>query len=107
LLADPQRPKDVPVKKIEAIIKPFRLEDVKTALTQLGIEGMTITEVKGCGHQRGHVEFYQGDEYTMVFLPKLKIDLVVPDSQVEAAVSAIVAAARTGKIGDGKVEQAL
>jgi len=64
---------------------------------------MTITEVKGCGHQRGHVEFYQGDEYTMVFLPKLKIDLVVPDSQVEAAVSAIVAAARTGKIGDGKV----
>jgi nitrogen regulatory protein P-II 1 len=103
LLADPQRPKDVPVKKIEAIIKPFRLEDVKTALTQLGIEGMTITEVKGCGHQRGHVEFYQGDEYTMVFLPKLKIDLVVPDSQVEAAVSAIVAAARTGKIGDGKV----
>jgi len=91
------------MKKIEAIIKPFRLEDVKSALAQLGIEGMTLTEVTGCGHQRGHTEFYQGNEYTTVFLPKLKIDLVVADSQVEAVVSAIVNAAKTGKIGDGKV----
>jgi nitrogen regulatory protein PII len=91
------------VKKIEAIIKPFRLEDVKDALAKLGVEGMTLTEVKGCGHQRGHTEIYQGSEYTMVFVPKLKIDLVVPDIQVEAAVNAIVQAAKTGKIGDGKV----
>jgi nitrogen regulatory protein P-II 1 len=91
------------VKKIEAIIKPFRLEDVKSALAQLGVEGMTMTEVKGCGHQRGHTEIYQGSEYTMDFLPKLKIDLVVADSLVEAAVNAIVNAAKTGKIGDGKV----
>jgi nitrogen regulatory protein PII len=79
------------------------LEDVKDALAKLGVEGMTLTEVKGCGHQRGHTEIYQGSEYTTVFLPKLKIDLVVPDSQVEAAVNAIVHAAKTGKIGDGKV----
>jgi nitrogen regulatory protein PII len=91
------------VKKIEAIIKPFRLEDVKDALAKLGVEGMTLTEVKGCGHQRGHTEIYQGSEYTMVFVPKLKIDLVVSDAQVEAAVNAIVQAAKTGKIGDGKV----
>jgi nitrogen regulatory protein P-II 1 len=91
------------VKKIEAIIKPFRLEDVKDALAKLGVEGMTLTEVKGCGHQRGHTEIYQGSEYTTVFLPKLKIDLIVADSQVEAAVNAIVNAAKTGKIGDGKV----
>jgi nitrogen regulatory protein PII len=91
------------VKKIEAIIKPFRLEDVKIALAHIGIEGMTITEVKGCGHQRGHLEFYQGNEYTTEFLPKLKIDLVVADSQVESAVNAIVNAAKTGKIGDGKI----
>jgi nitrogen regulatory protein P-II 1 len=91
------------MKKIEAIIKPFRLEDVKTALGQLGIQGMTITEVKGCGHQRGHSEYYQGAEYTTDFLPKLKIDLVVTDTQVEAAVNAIVNAAKTGKIGDGKI----
>ena len=91
------------MKKIEAIIKPFRLEDVKDALAKLGVEGMTLTEVKGCGHQRGHTEIYQGSEYTMVFVPKLKIDLVVSDAQVEAAVNAIVQAAKTGKIGDGKV----
>ena len=91
------------MKKIEAIIKPFRLEDVKNALARLGIEGMTLTEVKGCGHQRGQTEIYQGSEYTMDFLPKLKIDLVVADSQVEHAVNAIVHAAKTGKIGDGKV----
>jgi nitrogen regulatory protein PII len=91
------------VKKIEAIIKPFRLEDVRNALDKLGIEGMTLMEAKGCGHQRGHSEFFQGNEYTMDFLPKLKIDLVVADSKVEAAVNAIVQAAKTGKIGDGKI----
>jgi nitrogen regulatory protein P-II 1 len=93
----------VPMKKIEAIIKPFRLEDVKTALDHLGIVGMTLTEVKGCGHQRGHTEIYQGSEYTTDFLPKLKIDLVVPDALAEAVVNAIVHAAKTGKIGDGKI----
>jgi nitrogen regulatory protein P-II 1 len=91
------------MKKIEAIIKPFKLEDVKNSLAELGVEGMTLTEVKGCGHQKGRTEFYQGSEYTMDFLPKVKIDLVVADAQVEAAVNAIVNAAKTGKIGDGKV----
>lgn len=91
------------MKKIEAIIKPFRLEDVKTALNHLGIVGMTLTEVKGCGHQRGHTEIYQGSEFTMEFLPKLKIDLVVPDSLAEAAINAIVHSAKTGKVGDGKI----
>jgi nitrogen regulatory protein P-II 1 len=91
------------VKKIEAIIKPFRLEDVKDALAQLGLQGMTLIEVKGCGHQRGHTEIYQGSEYTMAFVPKLKIILVVADSQVEAAVAAIMHTAKTGKIGDGKI----
>jgi nitrogen regulatory protein PII len=91
------------MKKIEAIIKPFRLEDVKNALAHIGVEGMTLTEVKGCGHQKGHTEIYQGSEYTMDFLPKLKIDLVVTDAQVDAAVNAIVNAAKTGKIGDGKI----
>ncbi|HEV7924641.1 MAG TPA: P-II family nitrogen regulator [Verrucomicrobiae bacterium] len=91
------------MKKIEAIIKPFRLEEVKDALARLGIEGMTLTEVKGCGHQKGHTEIYQGSEYTMEFLPKLKIDLVLADSLVEAVVNAIVHSAKTGKIGDGKV----
>ena len=91
------------MKKIEAIIKPFRLEDVMNALALLGIEGMTLTEVKGHGHQRGHTELYHGSEYTTEFLPKLKIDLVVSDSRVEAAVDAIITAAKTGKIGDGKV----
>ena len=91
------------MKKIEAIIKPFRLEEVKNALAQLGLHGMTMTEVKGHGHQRGHTEIYYGSEYTTEFLPKLKIELVVADSQVEAAVVAIVDSAKTGKIGDGKV----
>jgi nitrogen regulatory protein PII len=102
-LAEQEKAESVFVKKIEAIIKPFRLEEVKDALAKLGVEGMTLTEVKGCGHQRGHTEIYQGSEYTMEFVPKLKIDLVVPDAQVEAAVSAIIEAAKTGKIGDGKV----
>lgn len=91
------------MKKIEAIIKPFRLEDVRHALAELGIKGMTLVEVKGCGRQRGHTEFYQGNEYRTDFLPKLRLDLVVPDSQLEGAVNAIVHSARTGKIGDGKV----
>jgi nitrogen regulatory protein PII len=96
-------PRQTRVKKIEAIIKPFRLEDVRNALEKLGIGGMTLSEAKGCGHQRGHSEYYQGSEYVSDFLPKLKIDLVVQDSKVDAAVNAIVNAAKTGKVGDGKI----
>jgi nitrogen regulatory protein P-II 1 len=91
------------MKKIEAIIKPFKLEDVKDALGEVGIEGMTISEVKGFGRQKGHTEIYRGSEYTVDFLPKIKIELVLGDGQVEAAIAAIVKSARTGKIGDGKV----
>ena len=91
------------MKKIEAIIKPFKLEDVKSALTALGIQGMTVVEVKGFGRQKGHTEIYRGSEYTVDFLPKVKIETVVADSQKDAAVAAIVKAAKTGKIGDGKV----
>ena len=91
------------MKKIEAIIKPFKLEEVKESLADLGIEGMTVSEVKGFGRQKGHTEIYRGSEYTVDFLPKLKVDLVVPDSQVQTAVNAIVKAAKTGKIGDGKI----
>jgi nitrogen regulatory protein PII len=91
------------MKKIEAIIKPFKLEEVKDALAEIGAEGMTITEVKGFGRQKGHTEIYRGSEYTVDFLPKIKIELVVADSRVDAAVQAIVKAAKTGKIGDGKV----
>ena len=91
------------MKKIEAIIKPFKLEDVKEALAALGIEGMTVIEVKGFGRQKGHTEIYRGSEYTVDFLPKIKIEVVVADSLAAPAVDAIVKAARTGKIGDGKV----
>ncbi len=91
------------MKKIEAIIKPFKLEDVKEALSGLGVEGMTVSEVKGFGRQKGHTEIYRGSEYTVDFLPKIKIEIVLADSQVTAAVEAIVKAAKTGKIGDGKV----
>lgn len=91
------------MKKIEAIIKPFKLEDVKEALAGLGVEGMTVTEVKGFGRQKGHTEIYRGSEYTVDFLPKLKIEVVLADAGVVAAVDAIVKAAKTGKIGDGKV----
>lgn len=91
------------MKRIEAIIKPFRLDDVKTALQEAGLVGMTVTEVKGFGRQKGHTEIYRGSEYTVDFLPKLKVELVVPDSQVQAAVDAIIKAAKTGKIGDGKI----
>ena len=91
------------MKKIEAIIKPFKLEEVKDALSEIGIEGMTVSEVKGFGRQKGHTEIYRGSEYTVDFLPKVKIETVVADSQKDAAVAAIVKAAKTGKIGDGKV----
>ena len=91
------------MKKIEAIIKPFKLEEVKDALSEIGVEGMTITEVKGFGRQKGHTEIYRGSEYTVDFLPKIKIEAVVADGRLDAAVAAIVKAAKTGKIGDGKV----
>ena len=91
------------MKKIEAIIKPFKLEEVKEALSDLGIEGMTVTEVKGFGRQKGHTEIYRGSEYTVDFLPKIKIEVVLGDSMVENATTAVVKAAKTGKIGDGKV----
>ena len=91
------------MKKIEAIIKPFKLEEVKDALGDVGIEGMTVSEVKGFGRQKGHTEIYRGSEYTVDFLPKIKIEMVLPDASVEAAVGAIIKAAKTGKIGDGKI----
>ncbi len=91
------------MKKIEAVIKPFKLEEVKDALADIGVEGMTVSEVKGFGRQKGHTEIYRGSEYTVDFLPKIKIEVVVTDALVEQAVSSIVKAAKTGKIGDGKV----
>jgi len=94
--------KDI-MKKIEAIIKPFKLEEVKDAIHELGIQGMTVTEAKGFGRQKGHTEIYRGSEYTVDFLPKLKIELVITDDLVERAVAAIIKGAKTGKIGDGKI----
>ncbi len=91
------------MKKIEAIIKPFKLEDVKEALTELGAHGLTVTEVKGFGRQKGHTELYRGAEYKIDFLPKVKIDVVIDDNLVETAIEKITEAARTGKIGDGKI----
>jgi nitrogen regulatory protein PII len=91
------------MKKIEAIIKPFKLEDVKAALAELGVEGMTVSEVKGFGRQKGHTEIYRGSEYTVDFLPKIKVEVVLGDNLVATAVDAIVKAAKTGKIGAGKV----
>ena len=91
------------MKKLEAIVKPFKLDNVKEALTGMGIEGMTVVEVKGFGRQKGHTEIYRGSEYTVDFLPKLKLEIVVTDANAQAAVKAIVGAAKTGKIGDGKV----
>jgi nitrogen regulatory protein P-II 1 len=91
------------MKKIEAIIKPFKLNDVKTALNEIGIQGMTVTEVKGFGRQKGHTEIYRGSEYTVDFLPKIKIESILPDNLAAQAVQAIIKAAKTGKIGDGKV----
>ena len=91
------------MKKIEAIIKPFKLEEVKDALAEIGIEGMTVSEVKGFGRQKGHTEIYRGSEYTVDFLPKIKVEVVLPANLVQQATDAIVKAARTGKIGDGKI----
>ena len=91
------------MKKIEAIIKPFKLNDVKDALHEVGLQGMTVTEVKGFGRQKGHTEIYRGSEYTVDFLPKIKIEIVLADHLVTVATEAIIKAARTGKIGDGKV----
>ncbi len=91
------------MKKVEAIIKPFKLDDVRESLSNIGVTGMTAMEVKGFGRQKGHTELYRGAEYVVDFLPKLKIDIVVRDDQVEACIEAITSAARTGKIGDGKI----
>lgn len=95
--------KSEPMKKIEAIIKPFKLDDVVDALNEVGVEGLTVSEVRGYGRQKGRTEIYKGAEYVIDFLPKVKIEIVVADEFVDAAVNAIVEAARTGKIGDGKV----
>jgi len=91
------------MKKIEAIIKPFKLEDVKDALSEVGVQGMTVTEVKGFGRQKGHTEIYRGSEYTVDFLPKVKLEIVVEDATADRVIDAIVKTANTGKIGDGKV----
>jgi nitrogen regulatory protein P-II 1 len=91
------------MKKIEAIIKPFKLEDVRKALSELGVQGMTVTEVKGFGRQKGHTELYRGAEYVVDFMPKAKIEVVIENGQVDPCIDAIIKAARTGKIGDGKI----
>ena len=91
------------MKKIEAVIKPFKLDEVREALSEVGVTGLTVTEVKGFGRQKGHTELYRGAEYVVDFLPKLRIDVVVDDARVDAAIEAIIKAARTGKIGDGKI----
>jgi nitrogen regulatory protein P-II 1 len=91
------------MKKIEAIIKPFKVNEVKDALHDIGVQGMTLTEVKGCGRQKGHTEIYRGSEYTVDFLPKVKVEIVVPDPLLPSVVEVIIQAAATGKIGDGKI----
>jgi len=91
------------MKKIEAVIKPFKLDEVREALSEIGISGLTVTEVKGFGRQKGHTELYRGAEYVVDFLPKIKIEIVVNEEQVDPAIDAIIKAARTGKIGDGKI----
>jgi len=91
------------MKKIEAIFKPFKLDEVREALSEIGVSGLTVTEVKGFGRQKGHTELYRGAEYVVDFLPKVKIDVVVPDNLLDTAIDAIVKSARTGKIGDGKI----
>ncbi|MDP2737599.1 MAG: P-II family nitrogen regulator [Pseudorhodobacter sp.] len=91
------------MKKIEAIIKPFKLDEVKEALQEVGIQGLTVTEIKGFGRQKGHTELYRGAEYVVDFLPKVKIEVVLADDMVDAAIEAVIAAARTDKIGDGKI----
>jgi nitrogen regulatory protein P-II 1 len=96
-------PGEGPLKKIEAIIKPFKLDEVKEALQEIGIQGLSVTEVKGFGRQKGHTELYRGAEYVVDFLPKVKIEVVLADDMIETAIDAIVAAAKTDKIGDGKI----
>jgi nitrogen regulatory protein P-II 1 len=91
------------MKKVEAIIKPFKLDEVKAALAEVGVDGMTVTEVKGFGRQKGHTEIYRGSEYTVDFLPKIKVEVVLGDDVMDRAVSAIITAAKTNKIGDGKI----
>ena len=91
------------MKKVEAIIKPFKLDEVREALSELGVTGLTVTEVKGFGRQKGHTELYRGAEYVVDFLPKVKVEVIVADALVERAIEAVVKAARTGKIGDGKI----
>lgn len=91
------------MKKLECIIKPFKLEEVKSALSEIGIQGMTVTEVKGFGRQKGHTEIYRGTEYTVDFLPKIKLEIVIADAQLDPAIQAVMDAGRTGKIGDGKI----
>ena len=91
------------MKKIEAIIKPFKLDEVREALSEVGVTGLTVTEVKGFGRQKGHTELYRGAEYVVDFLPKVKVEVVIPDGMVDRAIDSIVKAARTGKIGDGKI----
>ena len=91
------------MKKIEAIFKPFKLDEVREALSEIGVSGLTVTEVKGFGRQKGHTELYRGAEYVVDFLPKVKVEVVIPDGMLEQAIDAIVKAARTGKIGDGKI----
>ncbi len=91
------------MKKVEAVIKPFKLDEVREALSEVGVSGLTVTEVKGFGRQKGHTELYRGAEYVVDFLPKVKVEVVVPEAMVEAVIDAIVKAARTGKIGDGKI----
>ena len=92
-----------PMKKIESVIKPFKLEEVKEALGDIGVSGMTVSEVKGFGRQKGHTELYRGTEYTLDFLPEVKIEVIVPDDLVDKVIEAVSTAARTGKIGDGKI----
>ena len=91
------------MKKIEAIFKPFKLDEVREALSEIGVSGLTVTEVKGFGRQKGHTELYRGAEYVVDFLPKVKVEVVVPDNLLEASIDAVIKAARTGKIGDGKI----
>ena len=102
-LLSPGPPPGIAMKKIEAVIKPFKLDEVKEALQDIGVQGMTVIEAKGYGRQKGHSELYRGAEYVIDFLPKLKIEVVVPDDMATAVTEAIVSAARTGKIGDGKI----
>ena len=104
MIIGPETPKGVDaMKKVEAIIKPFKLDEVKEALQEIGVQGLSVLEVKGFGRQKGHTELYRGAEYVVDFLPKVKIEVVLPSDQVDAAIEAIVAAAKTDKIGDGKI----